>query len=190
MELLHHDLTERIVGIYYEVYRELGSGFLEKICQSAMVIALRDAGLKVEEGMQYPVFFRGHLLGEFLPRRDCRWQGPARDQIQERAPRARPGTSDQLSARVALGGRADHELRPKARVPPPRADERPQAGLASASGRGRRVRESTVRKNALVVLQVCAVRAVRRLRGSNFRAVVHSRREPFRAVRVVRALRG
>ena len=67
MELLHHDLTERIIGIYYEVYRELGSGFLEKICQSAMVIALRDAGLKVQEGMQYPVFFRGHLLGDFFP---------------------------------------------------------------------------------------------------------------------------
>lgn len=65
MVLLHHDLTEQIIGVYYDVYAELGHGFLEKLCQRAMVIALREAGLSVLERVPYPVTFRGELLGDF-----------------------------------------------------------------------------------------------------------------------------
>jgi len=64
-DLLHRDLTEKIIGVYYEVRRELGSGFLEKVCHRAMVIALRQAGLQVEEQVRLPVYFRGILIGEF-----------------------------------------------------------------------------------------------------------------------------
>jgi GxxExxY protein len=67
MDLLHHDLTQKIIGVYFDVYSELGSGFLERICQSAMVIALREAGLTVLEGARYPVYFRGIELGTFCP---------------------------------------------------------------------------------------------------------------------------
>ena len=66
MTLLHHDLTQVIIGIYQNVYTELGHGFLERIYQQAMVIALKDAGLSVVERMPFPVFFRGQLLGEFF----------------------------------------------------------------------------------------------------------------------------
>ena len=66
MTLLHHDLTEQIIGVYYAVYAELGHGFLERICQRAMVIALRDAGLSVVERAPFPVTFRGQLLGDFF----------------------------------------------------------------------------------------------------------------------------
>ena len=66
MTLLHHDLTEVIIGIYQDVYTELGHGFLERIYQQAMVIALRDAGLSVVERMPFPVLFRGQLLGDFF----------------------------------------------------------------------------------------------------------------------------
>jgi GxxExxY protein len=65
MQLLHGDVTERIIGVYHDVHHELGSGFFEKICQAAMVIALRAAGLAVAEHVPYAVYFRGHLLGEF-----------------------------------------------------------------------------------------------------------------------------
>ena len=64
-DLLHQDLTERIIGVYYDVRRELGSGFLEKVCHRAMVIALRQAGLEVEEEVRLPVYFRGILIGDF-----------------------------------------------------------------------------------------------------------------------------
>ena len=66
MTLLHHDLTEVIIGIYQDVYTELGHGFLERIYQQAMVIALKDAGLSVVERVPFPVLFRGQVLGEFF----------------------------------------------------------------------------------------------------------------------------
>jgi GxxExxY protein len=66
MELLHRELTDRIINVFYAVYDELGSGFLEKICQAAMVMALRSAGLKVAERVPFEVYFRGQLLGTFI----------------------------------------------------------------------------------------------------------------------------
>ncbi len=65
MPLLHEALTEQIIGIYYDIYAQLGHGFLEKICQRALVIALREAGLSVTERVRYEVKFRGQLLGVF-----------------------------------------------------------------------------------------------------------------------------
>ena len=66
MTLLHEDITERIIKIFYAVYNELGYGFLEKVCQRAMVIALIEAGLGVEENVRFEVWFRGQLIGEFI----------------------------------------------------------------------------------------------------------------------------
>jgi hypothetical protein len=36
--LLHKSITDVILKVYYEVYNELGSGFLEKIYQNAMYL--------------------------------------------------------------------------------------------------------------------------------------------------------
>src|SRR3954470_12922819 len=66
MELLHRALTDRIINVFYGVYDDLGFGFLEKICQSAMVMGLRSAGLRVHERVAYEVHFRGELLGTFI----------------------------------------------------------------------------------------------------------------------------
>ena len=43
--LLHGELTEKIIGVFYQVHWELGSGFLESVYANAMYIALVDAGL-------------------------------------------------------------------------------------------------------------------------------------------------
>ena len=58
-------LTEKIIGVFYEVYNELGFGFLESVYREAMLIALREAGLKVEAEVPVPVSFRGVLVGMF-----------------------------------------------------------------------------------------------------------------------------
>jgi GxxExxY protein len=61
---LHWDLTEKIIGAYHRAHYEFGSGFLEKLCQRVMVIALRDAGLSVEEQVPVLITFRGQVIGE------------------------------------------------------------------------------------------------------------------------------
>jgi GxxExxY protein len=58
-------LTERIIGVFYEVYNELGFGFLESVYREAMRIALGQAGLQVEAEVPVPVSFRGRPLGIF-----------------------------------------------------------------------------------------------------------------------------
>ncbi|PYR90420.1 MAG: GxxExxY protein [Acidobacteria bacterium] len=65
IELLHGDITDRIIGIYLEVLNELGHGYLEQICQRGMVIALESAGLEVQQRKSLPVWFRGHQIGDF-----------------------------------------------------------------------------------------------------------------------------
>jgi GxxExxY protein len=63
--LKHAELTERVIGIFYDVYNELGYGFLESIYEESLTIALREAGLKVSRQLPIPVWFRGHTVGEF-----------------------------------------------------------------------------------------------------------------------------
>lgn len=63
--LKHRDVTERVIKVFYEVYNELGTGFLESVYQNAMLIALTEAGLDVYPRRPIPVYFRGHVVGHF-----------------------------------------------------------------------------------------------------------------------------
>jgi GxxExxY protein len=58
-------LTERIIGVFYEVYNELGFGFLESVYRESMRIALEQVGLEVQAEVSVPVSFRGRLVGVF-----------------------------------------------------------------------------------------------------------------------------
>ena len=58
-------LTERIIGVFYEVYNELGFSFVESVYCRAMAIALSQSGLNVASEVQVPVIFRGELIGSF-----------------------------------------------------------------------------------------------------------------------------
>jgi GxxExxY protein len=45
--LLHKSTTDVILKVYYEIYNELGPGFLEKVYQNAMYFELIARGYKV-----------------------------------------------------------------------------------------------------------------------------------------------
>jgi len=64
-KLLHKDLTDSIIGIYYNVYNELGYGFLESVYHNAMIIALRKAGHKAESQKRIVVYFEKQAVGEY-----------------------------------------------------------------------------------------------------------------------------
>lgn len=66
-ELLHSDLTEKILHVFFKVvYAELGYGFLEQVYQNAMLIALQSNGVQVQSQARIPVFFQGAVVGEYF----------------------------------------------------------------------------------------------------------------------------
>jgi GxxExxY protein len=64
-KLLHSDLTEKILGVYYDVYNEIGHGFLESVYNNCMFLVLTKAGLSVRREALVPVYFRGQDVGQF-----------------------------------------------------------------------------------------------------------------------------
>jgi GxxExxY protein len=63
--LKHRELTEKIIGAFYDVYNELGHGFLESVYEQALAIALVQAGMVVERQVPVTVWFRGQRIGDF-----------------------------------------------------------------------------------------------------------------------------
>ena len=64
--LLHKSITDIILKVYYDVYNELGYGFLEKVYQNAMYFELKSLGYKVEAQKQIKVYFKEQLVGEYF----------------------------------------------------------------------------------------------------------------------------
>jgi GxxExxY protein len=64
-KLLHPELTEKIIGIYYDVYNEVGHGFLESVYRNCMELSLGQAGLRVQRELPVPVWFRNQPVGVF-----------------------------------------------------------------------------------------------------------------------------
>ena len=63
--LKHRDLTQKIIGVFYEVYNELGHGFLESVYEAAFELALVSKGVNVVTQIEVPVWFRGKKIGDF-----------------------------------------------------------------------------------------------------------------------------
>ena len=61
----HQNLTRKIIGVFFEVYNELGSGFLESVYVEALALALHEAGLKVDREVPLSVLFRDRIVGQF-----------------------------------------------------------------------------------------------------------------------------
>jgi GxxExxY protein len=63
---LHKSLSDSILKAYYEVYNELGYGFLEKVYQNAMFFELKAQGFKVEVQKQIKVYYKSQLVGDYF----------------------------------------------------------------------------------------------------------------------------
>jgi GxxExxY protein len=63
--LKHSELTEKIIGIFYDVYNELGYGFLESTYAQALVVALEESGFTTAREVPVPVWFRGTKVGQY-----------------------------------------------------------------------------------------------------------------------------
>ena len=64
-DLLYKEISKPILQVFYDVYNQLGYGFLEKVYQNAMYFELKSQGYKVEAQKQIKVYFKNQLVGEF-----------------------------------------------------------------------------------------------------------------------------
>ena len=65
MEILFNNTTDKIIRCFYNVYDELGTGFLESIYEKSLIIELRKIGLKVENQKELKVYYKNYLVGNF-----------------------------------------------------------------------------------------------------------------------------
>ena len=61
----HSDLTGKILGAFFELHKELGFGFSERIYESALEIMLNELGMVVERQKDINVYFHGKVVGEY-----------------------------------------------------------------------------------------------------------------------------
>ncbi len=64
--LLHKDLSYKIVGIAMQVHRELGFGFLEKVYENAMMVLFRKESIRAVQQAPVTVSFRNEVVGEYF----------------------------------------------------------------------------------------------------------------------------
>lgn len=61
----HRELSRKIIKCFYEVYNELGPGFMESVYENAMCIVLTNYKLSVQRQYPVDVYFREKVIGEF-----------------------------------------------------------------------------------------------------------------------------
>ena len=62
----HADLTGMILGAFFQVHKELGYGFSEKVYENALVLLLKESELKVEQQKSITVYYHGQVVGEYI----------------------------------------------------------------------------------------------------------------------------
>ena len=65
-EYKHEELTSLIISCFYDVYNELGFGFLEKVYENALKYKLEQVGVDVQKQAPIKVFFEEVLVGEYF----------------------------------------------------------------------------------------------------------------------------
>ncbi len=61
-----NELTYKINGAIFEVNKVLGTGFLEKVYENALLFELRNMGLKAEAQVPINIDYKGQMVGEYF----------------------------------------------------------------------------------------------------------------------------
>jgi len=62
----HSDITSLVLKAFFDVYNELGYGFLEKVYENALVIELENLGLEVEQQIPIKVLYGKAIVGDYI----------------------------------------------------------------------------------------------------------------------------
>lgn len=66
-ELIHEELSGKIIGAAMDVLNELKPGLDEKLYERALVLELRRRGHSVDVQRRFPVFYHSELIGDLVP---------------------------------------------------------------------------------------------------------------------------
>jgi len=61
-----NEITYKINGAVYEVFRVLGHGFLEKVYENALMVELQRIGLKAQRQVAIKVDYKGIEVGNYF----------------------------------------------------------------------------------------------------------------------------
>ena len=65
-ERIYGDLTYKIIGIAMKVHSDLGSGFLEKVYENAMMVLLEKEFIKAEQQKEIVINYYGKGIGNYV----------------------------------------------------------------------------------------------------------------------------
>jgi GxxExxY protein len=65
-EILYKELSYKIVGILFDVYNELGAGYVERVYQKALARAFTDKGIKFKEQLCCKLKYKDTAVGEYF----------------------------------------------------------------------------------------------------------------------------
>ena len=65
MKFLLKEKTELIIRCFYNVYNSLGYGFLEKVYENALLIELKEHGLKCIAQTPVDVYYKEQIVGSY-----------------------------------------------------------------------------------------------------------------------------
>ena len=66
MEYLHSDITGQILKAFYDVYNELGYGFLERVYKNALYKELKKRSFDCSTEQSIPVYYQGEIVGDYF----------------------------------------------------------------------------------------------------------------------------
>jgi GxxExxY protein len=58
-------ITDPIIAAFFDVYNEIGYGYVESVYHTCLTIALRGRGLLTHQELPLEVFFRGRIVARF-----------------------------------------------------------------------------------------------------------------------------
>ena len=64
--IVEKELSDKIIGCAFKVYNELGSGFLEKVYENALLYELRKNGIACNNQVPAKVFYDEIVVGDYF----------------------------------------------------------------------------------------------------------------------------
>jgi GxxExxY protein len=66
MEILHKESSYRIIGLAMQVHSRLGTGFLEKVYENALMLLLKREGVNAKQQHSIKVYFEDQIVGDYI----------------------------------------------------------------------------------------------------------------------------